>query len=412
MPTSVEYREKLEAKQATLAKAYEIAGEELDFNQKEVLEHLGAKSSQEAVEKVKALNAEMDDLFKKAEAAEIEEIGANMKRVKADLARPVKQPPQPNGDGRGKTLGELFVESEGYKAYRATQGEKRAGIVADLDIELKTLFQTSAGWAPESTRIARVIDAVTRPIQVLDIIPFGQTNQASVVYMEETTRTHSTAEKAEGIAYAESTFALTERTSTVRKITDSIPVTDEQLEDEAQVRSYLDQRLRFGLRQRLDTQVITGNGTAPNLLGILNKTGIQTQAKGADPTFDAIHKAMTKVRVTGRANPNAVVLHPNDWEAIRLTRTADGIYILGNPAEAGPMTLFGIPVAVGDVETENTGLVGDFANFCMIHERRGIRLMAGYSGTQFAEGKQLLRADMRVAFTVFRAAAFCTVTGI
>ncbi len=121
---------------------------------------------------------------------------------------------------------------------------------------------------------------------------------------------------------------------------------------------------------------------------------------------------MTKVRVTGRANPNAVVLHPNDWEAIRLTRTADGIYILGNPAEAGPMTLFGLPVAVGDVITENTGLVGDFANFCMIFERRGIRLMAGYSGTQFAEGKQLLRADMRVAFVVFRAAAFCTVTGI
>ena len=117
---------------------------------------------------------------------------------------------------------------------------------------------------------------------MIDVIPSGQTGQASIVYMEETTRTHSAAERAEAGAYAESTFVLEEKTSTVRSIGDSIPVTDEQLADVPQVQSYLNQRLAFGVRQRLDGQVLNGNGTAPNLKGITNTTGIQTVAKGSD----------------------------------------------------------------------------------------------------------------------------------
>jgi HK97 family phage major capsid protein len=76
------------------------------------------------------------------------------------------------------------------------------------------------------------------------------------------------------------------------------------------------------------------------------------------------------------------------------------------------MTLFGVPVVQGDVITENTGLVGDFANYCALFDRRGVDIQAGFSGTQFVEGKQTLRADLRAAFVVFRPAAFCTVTGL
>ena len=403
-----EKREQLGEKHKLMERVLQEAGADYDFtNVKALGEDL---DTQAKVDKFRELNTELSDLTAECKKLELDEIAEGVRAVREHMAQPVKTVPQPSGEGGTKSIGQRFVESEQYAEFK---GDHSRGIAISFeDIELKTLMATSAGWAPDSPRIGRIAEAVTRPVQVLDLIPFGSTDSASVVYMEETLRTHSAGEKIEGATYAESAFEFTERSVQVRKITDSIPVTDEQLEDEAQIRSYLDQRLRFGLRQRLDNQVLNGTGIPPFLEGILNVAGIQTQAKGADPTFDAIHKAMTLVRVTGRAVPNAVVLHPTDWEQIRLTRTADGIYILGNPALAGPMTLFGVPVALGDVISVGTGLVGDFANWCMLYERRGVDVQVGFTGTQFVEGKQTMRADLRAAFVVFRPAAFSTITGI
>src|SRR5690606_18278277 len=162
----------------------------------------------------------------------------------------------------------------------------------------------------EGSRMARVAEAPTRPIQILDLIPDGTTEAASVVYLEETLRTHAAAERAEGAAYSEDGFELVERTSQVRSIGTSLPVTDEQLEDVGPVLAHLANRLSFRALQRLDGQLLVGNGTAPDLRGILQTVGIQTQAKGSLPTFDAIHYAMTNVRTIGRAFPNGIALHP------------------------------------------------------------------------------------------------------
>jgi HK97 family phage major capsid protein len=207
-------------------------------------------------------------------------------------------------------------------------------------------------------------------------------------------------------------FVFTEETSTVRKITSSLPVTDEQLEDAPEVAAILDQRLRFGLRQRLDGQVLVGDGTPPNLTGMLNTGSILTQAKSTDPVFDAVFKAMTQVSVTGRAFPNALIFHPTDWQGVRLARTADGVYIMGNPSQPGPMSLFGLPVAICDAGSAGTAYAADLLNFTYIGERRGVNVEIGYSGTQFAEGKKLLRADLRACFTVTRPAAICKITGL
>lgn len=417
MPSKlVETREKFDAKQALVAEALKQAGDETDFSEITVFGE--GLSSAENVEKFRSLNTELEDIAQEIKGLEAaEKARNNLYDIAQERGRPAsgQTHPSPNGNGRRpssvvKSIGQRIVDSAEYEEYRE---DHTKGFAVHLDdVEIKTLMSTTAGLAPESDRTGRMVEAATRPIQVLDLIPVAETDSNSVTYWEETLRTHSAAEKLEGATYAESAFEWTERTSQVRKVTDSIPVTDEQLEDRAQVRSLLEQRLGFGVRQRLDNQVLNGNGTPPNLEGILNVGGIQTQAKGSDPRFDAIHKAMTKVRVTGRAMAAAIVLHPNDWQEIRLTRTADGIYILGNPAVAGPMTLFGVPVALGDVISEGTGLVGDFPNFCRIYDRRGLSIQVGYSGTQFVEGKQTIRADVRAAFTVERPAAFCKVTGL
>jgi len=410
--TLVQKRKELEAKQQKLHEVFEQAGDNLDLSKVTVLEG----DTKAKAEKIRAMNDELADLAKEVENLAAVEIAAQQAKNRKEggagsgIVHPGGGEPDRKG-GRVKTFGELFVESDAYK-FRA---EKK---MAELDIELKTVMSTGQGWAPESTRIGRIIEEQVRPIQVTDLIPLGQTGQNAIVYMEETTFTNNAAEVAESTqaaaaTYGEAALALTEQTSNVRKIGVWLPLSDEQLEDVPQVRSYVDARLRFMLRQRLDSQILVGNGTAPNLEGINNVSGIQTQAKGSDPTPDAIYKAMTLVRVTGRAMPGAVIMHPNDWQDIRLLRTADGVYIWGNPSEPGPERIWGLPVAQSDAQTENTAVVGDFANFSMLFERRGIEVKITDShDTFFINGKQAIRADFRVALVWFRPAAFCTVTGI
>lgn len=412
-PVLVAKREKLDAKRKELAEVFEAAGQDLNFNAPDVLAKLGAKDSAEAVEKVRERNKEIEALFDECKTlADVENIRNSLSgdRGLPDLQRGIQHP-----ENRGpRGIGEIIVNSAAFKAFRETKNPTACEAQGFGLREIRAaLFETSAGHPPESTRSGRIVEAVTRPLQVIDIIPIGTTGQAAYVYMQETLRTHGAAEKAEGAQFAESAFELEEKSSPVRKITDSVPVTDEQLEDVEGVQDYLNGRLTFGLRQRFDGQVLVGNGTAPNLKGILNTSGIQTQAKGTDPVPDAIYKAMTKVRVTGRAVPTHALMHPNDWQDIRLLKTNDGIYIWGSPSEAGPARIWGLPVVEAEMLTENTGLVGAFdPAMIMAFERRGIDIQVGYTGTQFAEGKRTIRADMRVALVVFRPAAFATVTGI
>ncbi|HWP38939.1 MAG TPA: phage major capsid protein [Gemmatimonadales bacterium] len=413
MPRSVEIREQAKVKHALVGEILRLAGDDRDFSKKDVLEKLGATDSADAVKKWQALNAEAHSLFAQAAEAEVEEDIQAYQTRDEELKRPkpTATARHPAGKLEAKTFGRMFVESEPYQLWRKA-GLRSAPIAVEVPIELKTLVSTSAGFAPDSPRTSDVVPFATRPVQILDLIPTDPVNVSVVKWMEKTTYTISAAEVAEGAASPESTYVWTERSENVRKITDSIPVTDEQLEDVDQMSALLDADLRFGLRQKLDSQVINGNGVSPNLRGILNVSGIQTQARGTDPHFDAIFKALTKVRATGRAEPDAILVHSTDWQTIRLTRTADGIYIMGNPAEPGPLNLFGVPVVINEVLTAGTALVGDFSRYARLKEKRGIEVMVGFSGTQFVEGKKTLRADMRVAFIVRRAAAFCQVTGL
>lgn len=406
-PALKEAEGRLDAKRAELAALFAEAGPDMDMDKvKSVSGDSAAK-----VAHIRSLNEEMESLAK-----DVDEKRSLFGIANSVGGDPRKSEPgsEPDGqkatrqDGQRKSLGELFT---GSHAYKGRQG--RIGPEAHLDLEVKTLFETGVGWEPETTRTGRVVDFATRPVQITDLIPQGTTSQAAVVYMEETTFTNAAAETAEGSAYAEAALELTEKNSPVRKLAVYLPVTDEQMEDESQARGYVNNRLPFMLRQRLDGQIINGNGTAPNLTGLLNVSGIQTQAKGTDPVADAVFKAMTKVQTTGRAMPGAIIMNPTDWQGVRLLRTADGIYIWGSPSEAGPARMWGLPVAVADVIGQGSALVGDFANFSELSIRRGIDVQVSNSHADyFINGKQAVRADMRAALVVYRPGAFCEITGL
>lgn len=392
---------------------------------------LDLKSSTDLIAEVKKRNAELDEIADHVVGLQTLKNAADAVNGHAKGIRTFPLPGQGGGQPANvqqfKSIGEQVTESKTFKEWQARGcpdgfdfkfddmlGSDYLAKTAQFEtIGRKALMSTTAGFAPESLRLPGFVEAVTRPLQLLDILPMGRTSQQAVPFMVETTRTHAAAETAEGAAFPESTFAFTQQSTPVVKIGDSLPVTDEQLEDVALVESYINGRLGFGVRQRLDQQSLIGLGTGGTLRGILNVAGIQTQPKGADPIMDAIYKAIINIMLVGRAVATHIVMHPRDFQNIRLMRTADGLYIYGSPLDAGPMRLWGLPVVMNDALTQGTALIGAFdPAWIMLFERRGIDIQMGYVGTQFTQGLRTMRADMRAALAVFRPSAFCTATGL
>jgi len=415
MKTVKELQDQLNAKRAELAKKYEGKATSVDGEARYDL-------SVKELDEVRALNKELDSIAIELEdAREVDEIFQKNQKGIRDANQPAMQlplgspSPQPSPAGRGgkqaKSLGQMFVESDGYKNRKSNKDfEVR---LPDFDyLEQKTLMETGAGWAPETTRSGRIAEYAHRRLIVADLIPQTPTNQSAAVYMEETTSTNAAATRAEGAEAGESALVYTERTEPIREIATWLPVTEIQVEDVPVVQSTINNRLLYFLDLTEENQLLTGDGNAPNLNGFHTKV-TQSQAKGADPVPDAVYKGMTKVRYTGMAEPSAAIFHPNDWQDVRLLRTVDGIYIWGSPAEAGPERIWGLPAVVTPGETENTCLLGDFQLYSEIRRRRGANIKVSDSHSDFfIKGKLAIRADKRLALVIYRITAFCKVTGI
>jgi hypothetical protein len=203
-------REKLAVKQAELGKVFEQATadggadgrKQYDFSKVTCLGD-DVKGSIAVAEKVKAMNAELDELAGHAETLEAAEKAAE---DHAGREKQLNRPFMPNGGGRDfsrqigqlKSLGDLVGEAKEYQSW--AKSGAAGGLTLGFDellpsemlakaaqfdtVGTKTLMATSAGYAPESVRLPGLVEAVTRPIQLLDIIPLARTGQAAVPYME------------------------------------------------------------------------------------------------------------------------------------------------------------------------------------------------------------------------------------
>jgi HK97 family phage major capsid protein len=371
-------------------------------------------SKAEKVEEIKKRRTEVEMLGYQVDAFNAQKI--------AQEAKSRSQNPSDGSDifaqkGEDPSAADLYLKTAAYKSEGHGFGQMQE-LKVDAKTwvhssEQKTIMTTAAGWATRPARIPDVTQIVARPLQVTDLIPSSNTDASAILYMEETTRTNAAIEIGEGVAYPEAASAFTERTSTVRKIGVILPVTDEQLDDVPQVRTFLDELLPFMVRQRLDQQLFNGNGTPPNLTGLTQVASIQTQARGADPIPTAFLKAIVKLRLTGRVVPSGVLIHPTDWQSVKTLQSTTGEYIWGHPALVGPDTMWGLPMAQVDAGSAGTAVVADFINYTRLYYRSGPSgVEVGYVNDDFKLGQKSLRADVRAAFVCRRAAAICTVTGL
>lgn len=272
------------------------------------------------------------------------------------------------------------------------------------------------------------LDILQAPLNVIDIIPRSATDSDTVEYVQESTFTNSAAFVAEATGFTatslggtgtkpESALAYTTQTATVRTMAHWIPVTNRMLADAPAIRGIIDGRLLFGLQQKLQSQIVSGDGTGENLTGILNASGIGVVGLGTDSRIDALYKGRTQVMWTGFGRPSAYILNPTDWQSIRLSRESaatatPGTYLFGAPSNVATPTLWGIPVIEDPNMTQGTGLVGDFNQGVTLFDREQGAVRVGTVNDQFIRNMQTILAELRVAFVVWRPAVFSKVTGL
>jgi HK97 family phage major capsid protein len=337
-----------------------------------------------------------------------------------------------------KSPGELFLTSNEY-AYVKGQGLLNSNKnVVNISVPMpgNTLMAAAgqkalvySGTGVGGSLIANdvrpgYVNILTRDIVVMDLIPRTATDSDTIEYVREDTYTNNAAFTAEATATTgtsgtkpESVLAFSTQTSPVKTLAHWIPVTNRMLSDAPALRGIINGRLLLGLDLALETQVLSGDGQGENLTGILNQAGINIQGMGTDNPADALYKGRTQVMVTGLARPAAYILHPNDFQTIRLMREnaatgTYGGYLMGPPSVAGPATLWGLPVIESLGITENTGLVGDFAMGCTLFDREDSQLRVGTINDQFVRNMQTILAELRASLVVWRPSAFCKVTGI
>lgn len=393
---------KLDAARQRQAKIFDEAGPEMDLAKVKSV----SGTTEDKVKAIREAEAEMADLKKSVESLrDVARAAAAAKGYARETER--------DEDRRSQGKKELSFEEHVQKALPNLR-EYGRGRKAHMDVEVKTLFSRTAGWDPFDMRDSRVELTPLRPaVHVVNFIPSGTISQSDYKYMEETTHTSNAAEVTEGNAYGESAFALTERSKPVEKVGAWVPVTDEQLEDEAAAGPYLRNRLTQQIQRRLDSQCLVGTGSTPQLLGTEAVSGIQTQAKGTDTIPDAFRKLLTKFQDDGFCEASVGFIAPSKWQDVVLERTADGLYVWGHPSTVGPQTMWGVPIVPTTAVTSTKIVAGDYATYSMLFLRRGMDVQVTNShDTYFISGKQAIRADIRAVLVHFRPKAFGTVTGL
>jgi hypothetical protein len=249
-----------------------------------------------------------------------------------------------------------------------------------------------------------------------DVTPLftpGTTDSNVVDFYEETTFTNAATEIGEGQAAPEAALGFTLRTNPVQEIATYIPVSRRLLEDYAALDAYVRGRLALMVAIRRSRELIQGDGVAPHIRGVLNVTGVQTLARGSDPTPDAIFKAITLIRTNGDAEPTGAIFHPIDWQNVKLLRTVDGLYIWGSPSEAAPDRIWGLQVVVSNAVNQGSALVGAFRPWAQLFSRDELTIeVSTEHSTYFVERKAAVLAYERLTLAVYRPAAFCQVTGL
>lgn len=316
-----------------------------------------------------------------------------------------------NADDRQKSIGEQFVESEGFKNFEAT-GFSKSARGGDLQIKATLTSATtdaagSVGDAVQTTRLPGILPLPQRRLTVRDLLSQGRMDGSTLEYVKETGFTNSAAPVAEGAAKPESDLKFDLVTTSAKVIAHWMKASKQILSDVSQLRSTIDQRLLYGLAYVEEQQLLNGSGSGQNLHGIIPQaTAYSAPITLSSPTsIDLMRLAMLQAALA-EYPATGHVMNPIDWAWIETLKDGEGRYIIGNPQGTISPTLWGLPVVATQAIAVDKFLTGAFRMGAQVFDRWDARVETGYVNDDFTKNLVTILAEERLALAVYRPEAF------
>lgn len=313
-----------------------------------------------------------------------------------------------------KTLGQLVLENEGVKGLMSGHKRGQAHVSIDLkDITSATSTQGTTASVTTSLVIPERAPLVTLPerrFTIRDLLTPGETNSNNIEYPVEIAFTNSAASVAEGGAKPQSNVTFDLRSAPVRTIAHFMRASRQILDDAAQLRSYIDGRLRYGLALVEENQLLNGDGTGQNLLGLVPQATAYSAPFTVTGETDIDRIRLAILQATQALWPvTSVVLNVLDWAKVEMNKDSMGRYIVGDPTGQIAPRLWGLPVVPTVAMTAGNFLVGAFRMGAQIFDRMQVEvLLSTEDQDNFIKNLITIRGEERLALAVYRPTAFIT----
>ncbi len=327
-----------------------------------------------------------------------------------DLEQKLARRGEEREEQQHKTFGQQFVESQSFKSLSESNSQRgRADMQFKATITLATTDAAgSAGDLVQNTRLPGIVMQPERRMTVRDLITPGRMDGNVLEYVQETGFTNNAGMVAETGAKPQSDIQFELKNTSAKVIAHWVKASRQIMSDAPMLASYIDGKLRYGLAYKEEQQLLNGDGTGQNLLGIIPQATAYSApltVTGAT-TLDTLRLAMLQA-VLAEFPATGHVLNPIDWAGIELTKDADGRYIIGQPQGVASPTMWGLPVVATQAIASGKFLTGAFKLGAQLFDRWQSRVeVATENEDDFVKNLVTILAEERLALAVYRPEAF------
>lgn len=301
-----------------------------------------------------------------------------------------------------ESAGAEFTKSEQFKQLVLGNSQRAR-------IEVKNTV-TSGSTTVFPQQMPGVIPGDFKPLTIRQLFRAIPVATNMVNSLREASWTNDAAETSQGAAKPESDITFEQYNVPITTVAHWIKVSNQLISDAPAIMAYIDSRLRDGLAQRIDAQLLNGNGTSPNLSGLTDSGNFTAYtASSGDLLVDAINRAKYTLWAKGHM-PDVVVVNPADWGSMERTREVYssgnlGTYLYGMPGEAAGVNPFGVRIVLSSNMTQGKFLIGALNTAAVLYNRTGAVVEMGYINDDFTKNLVTIRAEERLGLGVERPSA-------